>query len=867
MAVSLFVIHGVSGLMNFCFANFKFYKMKKINLFLCLLLIPFINKAQTATVLSGNILNMSDNHISLAIIGYDTVTMRTTYASVIETKTDEKGNFVLQTFEIKKANTLCRFITPREFTLLYLSPGDSIYLSIDYLRFDESIKYSGRGAGKNNYRMDYFLKFEDRLEKEQLMHNADVSGFLKSYEVFNRERVELLDLHYKMLSIDSSFYQMEQKRIQFESAADMLRYFKGNGAHTLFPEESIQFIRSSVRNGLSIKNLPNIDIYSLYEDLVLDYVDFELIHAKPPVEANLGNMISFSNNNFSGITRKYVQQKLVYNTLERSNNNTEKALLLNYFSAKISDPDIIAMLNLERERLSDTVVQFDSDVVSILLFVVAIVLALLGLIYFLSKNKIQLKNAINYAKWLKYGILILMGTLVVGFWRNHDEFQYILIIISLVVIFAAHTYLLIPKLALKKKYISYTFSAVLLIGLGMAFMLKVNGYDSNIVYHGIKILSWLIFLLASSWAFYYVSYVAKHRVSFKQLIQEKKINLEILSFAIIILIINAFFAGNISSAIKLSLASAFYAAIIVFLIHNFYLVPKFLFKKRISAFVISILFVMATWVVLFTIIDILETTLSMRQMNIPISLKDFIFMNHGLNINHLVLIIILAFPAALYNYIKQLVLAQQTQGFSMFRAKEAELMHLRSQVNPHFLFNTLNTLYAYALQEKSEKTAEPIAKLANMMRYMIEDMDKEYIPLQKEAGYINDYIKLQSIRSAVEHNIHVNISIEPDADYVIAPMLFIPFVENAFKHGINPNKESLLHVDIKAQKGEVQFVIENSVDNNFEAFYKEKGFGIGIDNVTKRLEYIYPGKHNISIAKTEAKFMVIIKIKLGQSAE
>lgn len=850
------------------FCQFKNYKMKKINLFLCLMLIPFISKAQTATILSGNILNLPYNQISLTleIIGYDTVSMRKTYA-YIETKIDDKGNFLFQTAEIKKANALCKFITPGEFTMLYLSPGDSIHMNLDYLRFDESITYSGRGAGKNNYRIEYFLKFEDRFEKAQLMSNSDVSGFQISYKAFHSERLDLLNLHYKMLWIDSSFFQIEQKRIQYESAADMLEYFKKHDALILFPKESIQFIRNSVREGLNVENMHNMDIYGIYEDLVLLYVDFELIHSEPPVEANLENLISFSNNNFSGISRKYVQHKLILNTLEKSNSNTGKALLLKYFSEKISDPDIIAMIKKESENLPGMDVRFDSEIVSLFLFIVAIILAILVLIYFFLKNNILHIRGVNYAKWLKYGILVFMGVLVIGFGQNHNALQYALIILFLTIIFATNTYLLIPKLALQKKYVSYILSAVLLIGLGLAFILFVNEYETNIIYHGIFILFWLTFLLASSWVFYYVSYVAKQGISFKQLIQEKQLNLEILSFTIIILLLNAVFAGTIYSAVKLSEVLAFYLAIVVFLIQNFYLVPKFLFKKRIPAFILSIFFLMLAWVSLFTIAGILETAVTMSKMNIPVTLKDLVNMKYELNANHLIIILILVFPAALYNYIKQLVLAQKDKGFSLFRAKEAELMHLRSQVNPHFLFNTLNTLYAYALQEKNEKTAEPIARLANMMRYMIEDMDKEFIPLQKEADYIRDYIRLQSIRSAAEHFIDVNISIEPDADYVIAPMLFIPFVENAFKHGLNPNKESWLNIDIKAEKGEIQFVIENSVDNNFEAFYKEKGFGIGIENVTKRLEYIYPGRHHISIAKTEAKFLVIINIKLEHLAE
>ena len=126
--------------------------------------------------------------------------------------------------------------------------------------------------------------------------------------------------------------------------------------------------------------------------------------------------------------------------------------------------------------------------------------------------------------------------------------------------------------------------------------------------------------------------------------------------------------------------------------------------------------------------------------------------------------------------------------------------------------------------------------------------------------YIQDYIKLQSIRSAVEHDISISIEIDPEKSYSIAPMLLIPFVENAFKHGVNPNKISQLRIDITAKDDKIQFVIENSLDDDFEAYYKEKGFGIGIENVKSRLEHIYPKRHMISIAKTKDKFIVIVSI-------
>jgi sensor histidine kinase YesM len=91
-------------------------------------------------------------------------------------------------------------------------------------------------------------------------------------------------------------------------------------------------------------------------------------------------------------------------------------------------------------------------------------------------------------------------------------------------------------------------------------------------------------------------------------------------------------------------------------------------------------------------------------------------------------------------------------------------------------------------------------------------------------------------------------------------MLLIPFVENAFKHGVNPNKTSQLKIDVTAKEDTIQFVIENSLDEDFKAYYKERGFGIGIENVKSRLEHIYPNRHMISVAKTKDKFIVIVTI-------
>ena len=149
------------------------------------------------------------------------------------------------------------------------------------------------------------------------------------------------------------------------------------------------------------------------------------------------------------------------------------------------------------------------------------------------------------------------------------------------------------------------------------------------------------------------------------------------------------------------------------------------------------------------------------------------------------------------------------------------------------------------------------------MRYLIDDMEQESIPIRKEIGYIEDYIKLQSIRSSVDHDIKINVELDNEQiGLMIAPMLMIPFVENAFKHGINPNNPSELKINISIADDRFQFVVENSVDQEFKTFEKEKGFGIGIQNVRQRLGHIYPNKHTLSIAETDERFIVIMSICL-----
>ena len=221
----------------------------------------------------------------------------------------------------------------------------------------------------------------------------------------------------------------------------------------------------------------------------------------------------------------------------------------------------------------------------------------------------------------------------------------------------------------------------------------------------------------------------------------------------------------------------------------------------------------------------------------------------------ILVIFILSF---IYGYIR-IKLKAREQVFNLkLGAKESELQLLKSQVNPHFLFNTLNALYATALEEGAPKTAESTAKLASLIRYMQEDINKDFIPLKNEIKYLQDYISIQKLRCAVAPEIETDF--KNFEMYSISPGLLIPFVENAFKYGIDPSKPSKLKVSVRCDEYTINFECINSYNDNFKTYYKEQGFGIGIKNAKQRLELVYPKNHIFEILKENNIFSVKLSI-------
>lgn len=185
---------------------------------------------------------------------------------------------------------------------------------------------------------------------------------------------------------------------------------------------------------------------------------------------------------------------------------------------------------------------------------------------------------------------------------------------------------------------------------------------------------------------------------------------------------------------------------------------------------------------------------------------------------------------------------------------ESELSLLRSQVNPHFFFNTLNNLYGLAIS-KSDETPAVILKLSEMMRYTISNGKKNKVRLKDEINFLINYIDLHKIRHHNKLTIEVNQDIEDD-EIEIAPLLLINLLENAFKHGAEKlDKDAFIHMNIRSAKKRIQFDIKN----NYEPDIQENK-GTGLENTMKRLELIYPGKHTLEITNNENIFKAHLTI-------
>lgn len=194
---------------------------------------------------------------------------------------------------------------------------------------------------------------------------------------------------------------------------------------------------------------------------------------------------------------------------------------------------------------------------------------------------------------------------------------------------------------------------------------------------------------------------------------------------------------------------------------------------------------------------------------------------------------------------------------------QSELRFLKSQINPHFLFNTLNNLYALTLK-KSDQAPEIVIKLSEMMRYMLYECNEKEVPLRKEINYLQNYLDLERLRQG--RNVEISFQQEGEVrDQQIVPLLFIPFLENSFKHGLNAQiTEGYVRISLIVDDRDIDFRIENSKANALpmRPNANRPSGGIGLVNVRRRLELLYPKQHQFTISQTPDSFAVRLQLQL-----
>ncbi len=214
-----------------------------------------------------------------------------------------------------------------------------------------------------------------------------------------------------------------------------------------------------------------------------------------------------------------------------------------------------------------------------------------------------------------------------------------------------------------------------------------------------------------------------------------------------------------------------------------------------------------------------------------------------------------------FGLIKNYITNTKTQAKLIAQKSQAELMALKAQINPHFLFNVLNNLYGSAIVEDSPKTSEGILQLSSIMRHVVEGTKNERIEVEKEIRFLNDYIELNKIRIPNRPNIRIVTEIFWDENpTTIAPLLVIPYLENAFKYGISTTEECFIEMSFRIENQQLIFVCKNSIIKKNNKL--EVGTGTGLDNTKRRLDLYYPNAYQLSTNSSENIFVVNLEVKL-----
>ncbi|MEO6253262.1 MAG: histidine kinase [Ferruginibacter sp.] len=289
------------------------------------------------------------------------------------------------------------------------------------------------------------------------------------------------------------------------------------------------------------------------------------------------------------------------------------------------------------------------------------------------------------------------------------------------------------------------------------------------------------------------------------------------------------------------------------LVIGFFLLPQLSKKRNFSFFIIQILAWLAICFITEQYIQSFFINPAGSHEHSALSNNPFLWINLFLYL--FILLVLFA-----WHFTKEWVKNEKQKRELLENQFTTELMFLKNQVNPHFLFNTLNNLFSIAQRNKDMETADGISRLAGLMRYMLYDSSVTRISLEKELKNINDFIALSKLRYPNDEVVAVVNTSGNMENSFIAPMILLPFVENAFKHGVSIEQVTNIYISLAANNNKIIFTCSNPVNETSAKKPDEYG-GIGLENVKRRLSLLYPGKHILTSTGTGNTFTVNLELQ------
>jgi two-component system, LytTR family, sensor kinase len=295
---------------------------------------------------------------------------------------------------------------------------------------------------------------------------------------------------------------------------------------------------------------------------------------------------------------------------------------------------------------------------------------------------------------------------------------------------------------------------------------------------------------------------------------------------------------------------SFYALIVY--VNKYYLFPKYIKNNK---FGLHLIFLLLASVILAPIKSFFLYTATSDEFmrSYTVNNQLFVFLST----------FIVGAGSSIYLVLQDWVKSQNAKQELKNETLQSELKFLKSQINPHFLFNTLNSLYALTLK-KSDLAPEIVLRLSEMMRYMLYECNEKKVMLEKEINYLVNYLELEKLRHGTKMQVKLQVKGEP-GHKMIAPLMFIPFIENSFKHGISQHTaESFVNLDVEIVGDRLSLYIENSKAPVMPGSRLKKSGGIGLANVKRRLDLLYPNAHQLEVFDNPDSYAIKLIIQLSE---